>query len=207
MAIPTAEEIREFLEGYNVTHTILKDSWINLRITKSIVPFVENVIERKVNSIDQHEEYVSGTGKDIVILSKKPIIDLISIEYVYGENYESSIGLAGVEVLKNEGMLKAIANWSEGGYDSVFRKGNKNIKVVYTVGFSDVPDDIHEAIIYLSCEQILGFIGARTGGGSLTVQGFSRNFGDRGKYQDIRNDLKRQGMSLLRKYMTGVIGR
>ena len=75
-----------------------------------------------------------------------------------------------------------------------------------TTGFSSIPPDVYEAIMYLTAEAALGHIGSRTGGGSISVQGYGRSFGSRGKYTDIRNDLARQGISLLRHYMTGVIG-
>ena len=207
MAIPTAKEIRDFLEGYEITIPVLSDEWINKRTTNFIVPFVERVIKSKIASLDEYEEYLSGTGQEILILSRKPIVEVISISYVRRLDYPHIISLAGITILKDEGILKTIPNLIEGNYSSVFAKGHKNIKVVYTAGYEAVPIELHEAILYLSSEQILGFIGARTGGGSLSVQGFSRNFGQRGKYQDIRNDLSRQANILLAKYKTGIIGR
>ena len=207
MPIPEASDIRDFLEGYNITLSILSDTWIENRISKNIIPFVERIIKTKVDSIDTYEEYLSGTGSDVLILSKRPIQSLTSISYIHGGDYTGQIGLSSVIVLKEEGILKCVANWAEGNYTSVFFKGNKNIKVIYTAGNIEIPDDLFEAILYLASEFILGFVGARTGGGSLTVQGFGRNYGERGKYQDIRNDLKRQGFSLLKKYMTGVINK
>jgi hypothetical protein len=53
---------------------------------------------------------------------------------------------------------------------------------------------------------LLGFIGARTGGGSLGVSAWNRGYGIRGKYQDIRNDLARQALDILKNYSTGVVG-
>ena len=74
------------------------------------------------------------------------------------------------------------------------------------MGSSTIESDLKRAVIKLCAESALGFVGARTGGGSITVQGFSRNFGNRGKYQDIRNDLSRQAWAVIKKYMTSVVG-
>lgn len=207
MAKPTATEIRAFLEGYDITTSYLSDPWIEARRDNFIIPQVEKVIRRKVEGTESVTEYVSGTGQSILILSRKPINSVTSIEYVTGGDYDSTIGLGGIEVLSEEGILKSVTNITEGGYNIIFAKGEKNIKVTYTIGSDTIEGDLKEALIYLSAEQLLGFIGARTGGGALTVQGFSRNFGERGKYQDIRNDLKRQAFGLLRKYTTGLVGK
>jgi len=207
MAIPDALEVRDFLEGYDITVEILSDIWINNRINKNIVPSIERLIKTKIDSVETYEEYLSGAGSAVLILSKRPILEVTNIAYVYGGDYTGQIGLSSVIVLNKEGIVKCVANWAEGSYTSIFRKGSKNIKVVYTAGNTEAPDDLCEAILYLTSEMILGFVGARTGGGSLSVQGFSRNYGERGKYQDIRNDLKRQGFNLLKPYRTGIINK
>lgn len=209
MSIPTATEIRTYLEGYNITISFLTDAWIEARRDNFIVPFVERIINRKVDSEESVTEYVSGNGKSILFLSAKNINSLVSIEYVTGsdDTVDSNIGLGSVRLIPESGILKSITNITEGGYNTLFSKGEKNIKIVYKVGSNSGDNELKEAITYLCAEQMLGFVGARTGGGSLTVQGFTRNFGDRGKYQDIRNDSKRQAMFILKKYTTSVVGR
>jgi len=206
MAIATASEVRSFLEGYEVTDTQLSDSWIQARIDNFVQPWVEKILRRPLESEEEITEYVSGTGRNTLVLSNRNINELIRIEYVTGGDIDSSIGITGVELIADEGVLRSIQNISEGRYNSVFAKGERNIKVTYKVGYTSAPADIKEAIIYLSAEQILGFIGARTGGGSLNVEGFGRSYGSRGKYQDIRNDLTRQAMAILKQYMTSVVG-
>ena len=205
MAAPTATDVREFLEGYGISTSILSDTWIENRMFNSIIPHVRNKTGLTFDGEQNVTEYLSGNGESILMLSSPNVTSIVSIDYVLGGDVYSNISLAGVELLEG-GVLKAISNVTEGGSSTLFRKGNRNVKIVYKTGYADYPDDIKEAIVMLTCEFVLGFVGARTGGGALTVEGFSRNFGKRGKYQDIRNDLKRQAYSLLYKYMSNVVG-
>lgn len=206
MALPTVQEIREFLEGYCVTDTVLSDLWIEKRRDSFIIPYIERITGMSLNSIKSVVEYYSGNGKNTMILNRKPIIAVTQIMYVLGGNNLTILNLGNIEVVSSEGVLKAKRNYEEAYYLPVFAKGEYNIKVTYTYGFSDCPDDLKEAVIYLSAEQALGFIGAQTGGGALNIQSYSRNYGTRGKFQDERNDLSRQAHAILSRYGSGVIG-
>ena len=190
-----ASDIYEFLEGYGITNIQLSPTWLQNRLNNFIIPFVQRITGMSFSGEENITEY----------LSKKNATTLVSIAYVQGGDILSEIGLGGVQLVEG-GIIKAVSNIYEGGTSTIFRRGNRNVKVIYTCGESDYPSDVKEAILYLAAEQALGFIGARTGGGSISVQGFGRTFGERGKWQDIRNDLKRQAMFLLKSYMTGVVG-
>lgn len=206
MSLPTAADIKEFLEGYCITSEILTNTWIEKRRDSFVVPYVERITRQSFSGVATVTEYYSGNGKNILILNRKPVIAVTEIRYVLGSNNISILNLGNIEVVQSEGILKAKRNYEESFYLPVFAKGDYNIKVTYTYGYATCPDDIKEAIIYLCAEQALGFIGARTGGGSITMQSYGRNFGERGKYQDIRNDLSRQAHAILSPYMTSVIG-
>jgi len=198
--------VRDFLEGYCVTSTILTADWIRKRRDNFIIPYAERLLGFDLAEENTITEYLSGKEREILMLSHKGVTELVSLEYVRGGDYDSSIGLGGVILIGDQGIIKSVSNISEGRSSTIFRKGTRNIKAVYKVGDVAVSADIEEALLYLLCEQLLGFLGARTGGGSLSVQGFTRNYGSRGKYQDIRNDLKRQAMGLLKKYISSVTG-
>jgi len=43
-----------------------------------------------------------------------------------------------------------------------------------------------------------------TGGGSISVQGWSKNYGDRAMYTSYKQDLRRRINALLRNQLTGV---
>lgn len=205
---PSATDIRSFLEGYQITVTQLSDSWIETRRDRFVIPFVERYIGSSLSGVQTIVEYHSGTGSNVLPLNRTGIISLISIELLFTQ-MNWNITPSSVEILSSEGILKAKRIWEGESYLApVFPKGNKNLKVTYTAGYdaASIPVDIVEAITYLCAEQILGFVGARTGGGSLGMQAYNRNYGPRGKYQDIRNDLARQAHAMLLKYHTPVVG-
>lgn len=184
----------------------LTSKWIQDRLDKFITPYVERITRQSFSGTQQAVEYYSGNGKNYLLLNKKPIVSLDEIRYVLGGSNFTILNLQNIEVILAEGILKAKRNYEEAYYLPVFAKGDYNIKITYTYGYATCPAPVKEAIIYLASEQLLGFLGARTGGGSLSMQSYSRNFGTRGKFQDIRNDLSRQAYALLQPYITSVVG-
>ena len=187
-------------------YAYINQSWIEKRRDNFVVPYVERVTRQSFGSIKSVVQFYSGNGKNYLLLNKKPIVALTEIRYVLGGSNFTILNLQNIQVVASEGILKAKRNYEEAYYLPVFARGDYNIQITYTYGYADCPEDVKEAVMYLCAEQILGFIGARTGGGSLTMQSYGRNYGSRGKYQDIRNDLSRQAYALLSPYMTSVVG-
>jgi hypothetical protein len=206
MAAPTANDVREYLEGYGISATQLTDLWITKRITNIIIPYVEKITRQSFSAIKTVTEYHSGTGKNILILDRRPIVAVTEIAYVLGGNTQRILNLAMIETVAKQGILKAKTNYDEAFLLPLFAKSEFNIKVTYTYGYTDYPSDVKEAIIYLTSSRCLTFIGARTGGGSLGIQSYNRNYGNRGKYTDIINVLDADAHAILKPYMTGVIG-
>jgi hypothetical protein len=206
MPVPTALEIRNFLEGYGVDHLVLSDDWIDDRIANNVVPYVERITRLSFSAIASVTELYSGNGKNIMLLNRRPIVAVTSIRYVLGGSNLTYLNLNNIEISKQQGILKAKRNYEESYYLPVFAKGDYNIEVTYTYGYATMPNDVSEAVKYLTCEQLLGFIASRTGGGDLSGEGWSRSFGTRGKYSAIRNDLARQARFLLARYMTRIVG-
>ena len=149
-------------------------------------------------------EYYNGNGKDILILNRRPVNSITSIKYV-GDSVGSNLSNC-VELISSEGILKAKHNYAEGIYYPLFWKGEKNIIITYTYGYIDYPVDIARAIKLLVCAKALNIIGSRTGGGSISVQSHSRNYGSHGKYTDIRKELIGMAYSLIRDYASSIIG-
>jgi len=199
-------DVREYLEGYGIETDIISNDWIEKRLARFIVPYVESVTRQTFSGISSITEYYSGAGQNYLILNRRPIVAVQSIQYVLGGNYFTVVNMGNIETISALGILKAKSNYEEAYYMPIFARGNFNLKITYTYGYLTFPDDIKEACIMLSAEQVLGFIGSRTGGGDISGQAYSRNFGDRGKYTEIRNDLARQAYGILRKYMTRVAG-
>ena len=114
-----------------------------------------------------------------------------------GRVYFSHRGI--VDILEIEGSITHIDKLM--GYaDGDFRE---YVKVKYTYGGEFA--DVHRACVLLTASFVLGFIGSSTGGGSLNVQGYGINYGARGKYHDIRQELDRNAYQLLQKYVVGIV--
>lgn len=206
MPLPAAADVRALLENYQITAAVVSDNWINARIANLVVPTVQKWTRQNFNGVQTDTEYYSGNGTSILVLRRRPIVDLVSISYTNIPSNQFYISPLAIQIINAEGILKARANFNEANYVPIFAKGDKNLRVSYTYGFTDYPSDVFEAVASLAAERVLGHVGSMTGGGSVTMQQYGRNFGNKGKYSDIRNDLVAQAMSLLRPYMTGVTG-
>lgn len=204
MAAPTATQIRAKLEGYGISVSVLTDVWIEDCRDNEIIPHIEDITGLTFNTETEVTEYYSGTGKSTLILNRRPVNSITRIIEI-GTISEADLS-GNVELISAEGIIKVITNYGEGVYEPIFRRGTKNIKVTYKYGFADYPSRVAAAIINLVAAKALNLIGARTGGGSLGVQAFNRNYGSHGKWTDIRKELVSTGYSLLRKYMTSVVG-
>jgi hypothetical protein len=202
----TAADIRAYLEGYGITDTQLSSNWIENRLNNFVIPFVENYTRQNFDGVQSITEYYSGTGNNVLMLNRRPIVSITEIRYVIGGYSMPILNLSMIETIAAEGIIKAKSNFDEAYFLPVFAKGSKNIKVVYTYGWSDYPVDIKEAIIMLTSTKCLTFVGARTGGGALGVQGFSRNYGARGKYTDEIQQIDREAIAILNKYKSSVVG-
>lgn len=204
-SLPTVSECRAHLEGYNITTSIMSDAWITDERDNTIVPFVERILKTDLDTEQEVTEYYSGTAEEVLILNRRNVTEVTQVEFVQGEEYTSRIDNTSY-VLIGGGMLRSLMGFTQGMYIyKLWPKGKKNIKVTYKYG-GVIENDVKQAIKKLTCVAMLENIEGRTGGGALTVQSFSRNYGNTGKYHNIRMQLGRKAMALLRKYMTGVVG-
>lgn len=204
MAAPTPAEIRAVLEGYGINGADPSDAWITLMRDEEIVPHIEDVTRSKFTEITEVTEYYNGTGLKVLILNRRPIVEVTAIAYV-NDLAEGNL-LNSVELISSEGILRSKSRLNEGVYGPIFKRGAKNIKVTYTYGFDDFPTDIARAVKNMVAAKILTLIGARTGGGSLSVQAHGRSYGSHGKYTEIRKELVHGAYALLKKYTTGISG-
>ena len=194
-------------EPITVTYfTVISDDWIIKKRDNFVIPWAERICRTSFSATAQIEEYYSGNGTSILMLNRKPIVSLDALSYTNVMSNQYVINLMAIQNISEEGILKVRTNFNESTWIPIFAKGLLNLRVKYTYGYASCPVDVSEAIKYLTCEQILGQIADRTGGGSLSVQGFSRNHGARGKYTNVRNDMSRAAMAILRDYMTANSG-
>ncbi len=205
MPAPTATEIRDKLEGYGITTTVLTDAWIEDCRDNEIIPHIEDITGLVFDGeVISEYEYYNGTGRNTLMLNRRPVNEIVELRLIGSLQEGDLSGL--VELIGAEGIIRLRSVHSEGVFEPVFRRGEKNIKVKYKYGEDDYPNVVASAIKNLVAAKCLNLIGSRTGGGGLSVQAFSRNYGPHGKYGDIRKELVTTGYGLLRRYMTGVVG-
>lgn len=205
--IPTVQEIREFLSDCMIPKGIVSDEWIAARRDAFVIPWMESKLRRPIMGIKELEEYYDGTGSSILVLRSRPITELISITPT-GIEPQAGMGITPValEVIKDEGVLKAKTDPRGGNWTPVFWRGKRNLRVRYKVGTLDAPPELREVIILLCSDVILSRAANITGGGDVSVQSYSRNFGQGGKWSSYRNELVRSAHAIMRLHMTGVGG-
>lgn len=182
--------------------------WVEKRIVQTVIPNVEKIIRSKLDEEQQITELHNGEGSTVLFLDRKNIKQLDEINIITNNFSNTYVSIANIELEPDQGILKAKHNFEEVyGLYPIFPRGKKNIKITYTLKRPLDDVQICEAIILLTVDLVLGFIGGRTGGGdSLSLQSYSRSFGDRGKWTDTRREVVRQAYGLLRPYITGVVG-
>ena len=223
------DEVRELLEQYelNTTHLVVKSGTVEDgkifcdtngvhvgddtnfgKITEIGFDFIvcENPITDtlKVKVYDYiSDAFIDKTFEEQVkpIVLRYAPLDICECEEQVrsqaGRIYFSHRGI--IDILEIEGSVTHIDKLM--GYaDGDFRE---YVKVKYTYGGEFA--DVHRACVLLTASFVLGFIGSSTGGGSLNVQGYGRNYGARGKYHDIRQELDRNAYQLLQKYVVGIV--
>jgi len=154
---------------------------------------------------EQKTEYYSGTGADVLILNHKDIISIDQIVFVDGVfNIDD---LSGVDLIPDQGILKAYSLNTYSGTLNYFPAGNRNIKIVMTVGYLSIPVDVQTAIIKMAINILLcdesGFSGDSQ---SLSIVAWSSSFGPQGKFSGKRKALISQVKNILKKYRSGVVG-
>jgi len=208
MALPTPSDIYAELECYGIDNTVLSEAWITRRQANFIVPWVENKTRIPTSGTRQYtDEYYSGTGSTILVMRRRFISSIEKAELVINNVVISQINVSSIDIVYREGVLKSRRNFEDTAVHPLFPRGTNNIKFDYTVTVpSDVSGMIEESVKYLVCEQVLGSIANRTGGGDLSVQAFSRSMGKRGRWTHIRNDYARNAHSLLSPWFGDVAG-
>jgi hypothetical protein len=207
--VPTASDIRSILEGYCISSAIISDSLIERLRDKFVINWIEAKTGLSMSGEKQYTQYYNGNGKNELFLNIKNVISLDSVEYVIGGDIISDLSLTQFVLDGPEGIIKAIrTDLVTSSASPVFRKGRKNIKITFTVGFEadEIPESLTEGILYLTAEKVLSQIEGRGGGGDISLQGFSKSYGNRGKYTHIRNELARMGLALINDYFNAVVG-
>ena len=207
MQLPTACDIRDkTLQGFNITEQIVCDDFIDDAICRQILPYVNDFTRNSFGKITQAVEYHNGTGKDEMMLDRKNIVSLDAIRLVSGNDIDTTINIASLEIIYGRGVLKVKSGLSEYYNYRIFPKGNDNIKVTYSYGTYDIPPDIFQAISMLTAIIVLDQMEGRTGGGQLSGQNYQRQYGNMGKFGNVRKRFNQQAHAILRRYSSSVVG-
>lgn len=211
--LPGPCDVYGLLEGYCIDNTVISEEWISSRMYRTVIPWIEKRTNLSLGEEKAITEYYSGNGGALLILNRRPINEITALAYVSFADETTGNLINSVELIKAEGILVSRRRLMESTDPTTFVRGTNNIKITYKYGFNNLVDpdgnealDISEAIIYMTAARALAFIGARTGGGSLSVQQYSRNFGQRGKYGDIITTLERDAYGILQGYFPHVVG-
>jgi hypothetical protein len=204
---PTATEIRERLEGYDIDTSIVSDTWINNDLNEVVIPLIEDKTGMSFNSEESKREIYSGNGSNKLILDRRDVKEVTKIEYVDAIDTTFLPAPSSVEVQREKGILIS-KGYRENMSSYTFPKGDSNIAITYKVGYvsTNIPDRISSAMKNMSCANVLKLIAGRTGGGNQGTQAHSPNHGDKGRFSNEIKRFRKTANSLLQKYMSSVVG-
>jgi hypothetical protein len=204
-SIPSATDARAHLEGYCISTALLSDAWITTERDSSIIPYVNSFCRTDISTQQTAVEYYSGHGTKTLVLNRRNINALVLVELIAAYNIIGPFSMQSLILEQKEGILICRGNVMEGIYLSYFPKGENNIRVTYTYGGS-IPADLAYAVLKLMCAAMLKNLSSRTGGGNLSVEGFSREYGNQGKYSVPIKQLTNDAHVILRRYASYVVG-
>lgn len=193
---PTVADVREFLDGFGLgtANFGVKDTWLQGRIDAAMV-LMEDWLRTSFRGKREAFETYSGNDSEILVLQRRPVIELISISY---SNISVNTYIAKYILEPIEGIVRGFSK------RDIFPRGRDNIAARYTYGYDGVPIDLKESCLALITDRMLGQLANQSGGGDLSVEAYSRSFGDRGRYTNMRNDLGRIFRSGFNRYKTGI---
>ena len=206
-----SDRITTILSPFNLSVTYaLNQAMFDMYINQ-YYSYVRKVTGLSFNGVETFIEVHDGNGIAELMLDRKPIVSLVSIELLTIPLEIANLPLSAIEVIATQGILR-IRRLNVDTYTTItplFPFGQNNIRVTYTAGYSvaNTPDDITQALALMVAAKILGVSASLSGGGvSLSVVSWSKSYGARGKFGEIRSDMYREAKGLLGRYTTGVVG-
>lgn len=200
-SIPTATDVRTYLDGFGISATDPTDAWITNRINNWCVPLIERLTGFSLSAEETVSRYFSGTGSKVLLLDSKNIVSVETVQFVGIDPDDPVTSVSTYTFIQEQGILRSTGTG--------FPKGDKNIKVTYKIGYAppNIPEDLYELILIMMADKILGReVGKSGGGSSLSVVAYSTGYGKKGKYSEYRADFARDAQSILRKYTSAVVG-
>lgn len=158
--------VREHLEF--ASSDTSKDEQLKSLINRSY-KILEKYIGRVVKST-QYTEYQDGDGTPQILLNQWPIISVTSIHSDVERDFgsDTEIEAANYLIYSDEGRIELYKD------ETIFPEGKQNVKVIYTAGYAEIPDDLE----FASTLHIAGFFKKAGNEGLLTksLGGLSLSF-------------------------------
>ena len=175
----------------------IKGGTVN-RLIAANTEYLERVIGVSLSGTEQRVEYHDG-GSDEIILDRKNVNSIDDISII-GRQLDYAYESSNADVLPGTGVIRLKGNYE-------WPSGHNNVKVTYTSGYTAIPDDLQDAIVYLACSDLLR-ADANHGGSpvSLSVVSYSESFGEGGLYSNARKSYRHKANNIIRKYKSGVVG-
>ena len=200
-SLVTSSDVYTYLLKYNIDSTKLDAVWIDDTIDNVVIPFVEDQVSLDLTTPTSEievTEFYSGTPRTkILLLHNRPIISVSQVIYVGIIPDFDVIGTIPFIIMDDKSSLRFFIS---------LVAGERNISVTYKYGFVTIPKPMKRAILFLAIERVLSHLADQTGGGSLSINGFSKPYLAKGKYSQQRSELAMWASTLLRRYTSGVVG-
>ena len=145
MSLVSLANVKEYLK---IATAVTTDDTMLTNIITRIEKTMKIAMQQEVEYAS-YTEYYDGDGTDTLLLNQFPISTITSIhddtDRAYGS--DTLISSADYVFYANEGMVQLDG--------LTFTEGKQNIKVVYSAGFSPIPEDIKLAAIQLSAAEYI----------------------------------------------------
>lgn len=149
MAVITATEYKTWA-GIGGTDL---DTWLAAVIAQA-QDFAERWCDRNFESAER-TEYYDGHGGETIQLRSTPVTAISSVSYISGVSSGAATYTAYATDsywVDSTGILSrysAFDAWDEAGDRAIWPEGVRNIKVVYTGGWSTIPEGLKLAVFHL----------------------------------------------------------
>lgn len=197
----TVAEVREHMEGYGIDSSVLSDSFIQKKIT-AVVAKVEREVSKSLFGTKSETWVTGGNNGKTIQLPHWPVSSITSIKILYGDIDPSVISEQEYQLNSRLGQISILSSiLIDGSYIFRWPGGDNNIEIKYEHGYPIVNADVKDAIMSLIACACMMNVGGRDGGAqSLSVEGYSKNFGTGGKYSGVIMNMKKEAKNTLKSY-------
>lgn len=183
-----------------IKYTMLSNWWIIFHRDNILKGYIEKYTRRPVCGVETVTEWHSGNGGRTLQLNRQQVVDVLSLKYIVRPDVAiESFANNSFALLREQAIIRLKGRF--------FYRGDKNIEVIYTVGTEETPDEIVSAGLGLMADLTLGHLAGLNGGAlSFSVDSYSKQYGNSGKWTEQRIMQARMAHDILGRYASSVIG-